>query len=51
MALCYKALSAKATSAIAGRRVSKATNGSRVVMRAGNWLPGARQIICPVTPW
>jgi len=29
------------STAFSGKRVAKATNGSRIVMRAGNWLPGS----------
>eukprot|EP00878_Enallax_costatus_P029754 GHUV01032300.1.p1 GENE.GHUV01032300.1~~GHUV01032300.1.p1 ORF type:complete len:141 (-),score=29.13 GHUV01032300.1:59-481(-) len=43
MALAARSVSAKAgaTRGFLGTRVAKVQNGSRVVMRAGNWLPGS----------
>lgn len=43
MALTMRALSAKtvAPRGFSGRRVAAVSNGSRVTMRAGNWLPGS----------
>jgi light-harvesting complex I chlorophyll a/b binding protein 1 len=43
MALAARSVSAKAGASrgFLGTRVAKVQNGSRVVMRAGNWLPGS----------
>ncbi|KXZ40855.1 hypothetical protein GPECTOR_1792g881 [Gonium pectorale] len=43
MALSMRTLSAKtaAPRGFAGRRVAAVSNGCRVVMKAGNWLPGS----------
>jgi hypothetical protein len=41
MALSMKSAMARGTARFGGRKVAGASNGSRVVMKAGNWLPGS----------
>ncbi|GFH21535.1 chlorophyll a-b binding protein, chloroplastic, partial [Haematococcus lacustris] len=42
MQLSMKAATSRAGACrFAGRKVSSASNGSRVMMKAGNWLPGS----------
>lgn len=39
--MAFAVQKAAATRGFLGKRVSRANNGCRVVMRAGNWLPGS----------